>query len=176
MAGPMLGRGSGRGRYKPLAEINVTPLVDVMLVLLIIFMVTAPLMSTAVNVDLPKTTASPVNNDSEPLNVSVNAAGQVYLQDEAIELTDLVAKLTAIAKEQKDRRIFVRGDKGNTYGRMLEVMGVIIQGGFTKVSLLTDPSGGGAAPKAPAAAPATAPGAAPATAPGAAPAKPPGRG
>jgi biopolymer transport protein TolR len=142
MAGPMLGRGGGRGRYKPLSEINVTPMVDVMLVLLIIFMVTAPLMNTAVNVDLPKTTASPVNNDSEPLNVSVNASGQVFLMDQAIELPDLVAKLTAIAKEQKDRRIFVRGDKDNTYGRMLEIMGTIIQGGFTKVSLLTDPTGG----------------------------------
>ncbi|MBN8893065.1 MAG: protein TolR [Rhodospirillales bacterium 70-18] len=134
------GRGS-RGRYRPLAEINVTPLVDVMLVLLIIFMVTAPLMSTAVNVDLPKTTASPVSQDSEPLNVSVDAQGQVFLQNEQLELADLVTKLTAIAKEQKDRRIFVRGDKSNTYGKMLEVMGTIIQGGFTKVSLLTDPSG-----------------------------------
>jgi biopolymer transport protein TolR len=141
MAGPMFGRGGGRGRYKPLAEINVTPMVDVMLVLLIIFMVTAPLMNTAVNVDLPKTTASPVNQDSEPLNVSVNASGQVFLMDQAIELPELVAKLTAIAKEQKDRRIYVRGDKVNSYGRMLEIMGTIIQGGFTKVSLLTDPSG-----------------------------------
>ena len=158
MAGGMMGRGGGRGRYKPLAEINVTPLVDVMLVLLIIFMVTAPLMNTAVNVDLPKTTASPVNNDSEPLNVSVNAQGQVFLMDQATELPELVAKLTAIAKEQKDRRIFVRGDKANSYGRMLEIMGTIIQGGFIKVSLLTDPSG--------AAAPAAAPGAT----------KPPGRG
>lgn len=160
MAGGLIG-GRGKQRYKPLAEINVTPLVDVMLVLLIIFMVTAPLMNTAVNVDLPKTTASPVNNDSEPLNVSVNAAGQVFLQDAAIDLGELVGKLSAVAKEQKDRRIFVRGDKGNTYGRMLEVMGVIIQGGFTKVSLLTDPSGGAAKP---------------APAPAGAPAKPPGRG
>ena len=166
MAGGLIGRnGKGRGRYRPLAEINVTPLVDVMLVLLIIFMVTAPLMSTAVNVDLPKTTASPVSQDSEPLNVSVNAQGQVYLQNEQIDLPDLVAKLSAIAKEQKDRRIFVRGDKANTYGKMLEVMGTIIQGGFTKVSLLTDPSGV-AAPAAPApATPATPAPATPATPP-----------
>jgi biopolymer transport protein TolR len=175
MAGGLIGnRGGGRrGRYRPLAEINVTPLVDVMLVLLIIFMVTAPLMSTAVNVDLPKVNATPVNQDSEPLNVSVNEQGDVFLQDTQIELADLITKLQAIAKDQKDRRIFVRGDKANSYGRMLEVMSTIIQGGYTKVSLLTDPSGAaapGAAPGATAPAPGapTAPGAtapAPAAAP-----------
>ena len=143
--------GGARNRYRPLAEINVTPLVDVMLVLLIIFMVTAPLMSTAVNVDLPKVNASPINQDSEPMNVSVNGEGQVYLQDAQVELPDLVGKLQAIAQDQKDRRIFVRGDKGNSYGRMLEIMSTIIQGGFTKVSLLTDPSGGAGAASAPAA-------------------------
>ncbi len=154
MAGGLMGgRNQGRGRYRPLAEINVTPLVDVMLVLLIIFMVTAPLMSTAVNVDLPKVNASPINQDSEPLNVSVNGDGEVYLQDARVELPDLVAKLQAIAQDQKDRRIFVRGDKGNSYGRMLEIMSTIIQGGFTKVSLLTDPSGGAPATPAPGAAP-----------------------
>ncbi len=144
MAGGLIGGRKG-GRYKPLAEINVTPLVDVMLVLLIIFMVTAPLLSNAVNVDLPKTTASPVSQDAEPLNVSVTADGKVYLQDGEIALPDLVTKLAAIAKDQKDRRIYVRGDKGITYGQMLEVMGTIITGGFTKVALLTDPSGVGAA-------------------------------
>jgi biopolymer transport protein TolR len=148
--GPMQGGGK-RGRYRPLAEINVTPLVDVMLVLLIVFMVTAPLMSTAVNVDLPKVSASPVNQDSEPLNVSVTAEGKVFLQDGEVELPDLITKLQAIAQDQKDRRIFVRGDKANSFGRMLEVMSTIIQGGFTKVSLLTDPSG--VAPAGPGAAP-----------------------
>ena len=103
---------------------------------------------------------------SEPLNVSVDAKGQVFLQDQPIQLGELVAKLTAIAKEQKDRRIFVRGDKSNTYGTMMEVMGVIIQGGYTKVSLLTDPSGARAA----------APVVAPAPAPAPAPPRPPGRG
>ncbi len=162
-----------RGRYQPLSEINVTPFVDVMLVLLIIFMVAAPLMNTAVNVDLPKATASPVNQDSEPLNVSVDAKGQVFLQDQPVQLAQLIVQLTAISKEQKDRRIFVRGDRNNSYGTMMEVMGVIIQGGYTKVSLLTDPSGQRAAPVAPAAAPAIP--AAPAPAP-TAPARPPGRG
>ncbi len=165
MAGGSIG-GKGRGRYRPLAEINVTPLVDVMLVLLIIFMVTAPLMSSAVNIDLPKVAATPINQDSEPLKVQVNAEGKVFLQDEAIELADLIAKLQAIAKNNKDRRIFVRGDKGNSYGRMLEVMATIIQGGFTKVALMTDPSG--AAPAAARAVPAVAP----AVAPGVLPAKP----
>ncbi len=156
MAGGLMG-GKGRGRYRPLAEINVTPLVDVMLVLLIIFMVTAPLMSSAVNIDLPKVAATPINQDSEPLKVQVNAEGKVFLQDEPIDLPELVAKLQAIAKDQKDRRIFVRGDKANAYGRMLEIMATIIQGGFTKVALMTDPSGA-----APTVVPATTPPAKPA--------------
>jgi biopolymer transport protein TolR len=151
------GGGKRRGRYQPLSEINVTPFVDVMLVLLIIFMVAAPLMNTAVNVDLPRTTASPVNQESEPLNVSVDAQGQVYLQDQPIQRAELVERLAAIAKEQRDRRIFVRGDRANSYGTMMEVMGVIIQGGFTKVSLLTDPSGTRAVPAPAPAAPAPAP-------------------
>ncbi len=152
MSMPSGSGGKGRRRrYQPLAEINVTPFVDVMLVLLIIFMVAAPLMNTAVNVDLPKAAASPVNQDSEPLNVSVDGKGQVFLQDQPIQLDELAPKLTAIAKEQKDRRIFVRGDRANSYGTMMEVMGVIIQGGFSKVSLLTDPSGTRASPVVPAA-------------------------
>src|SRR5450755_3454599 len=105
------GPGGRRSRYRPLSEINVTPLVDVMLVLLIIFMVTAPLMSSAVNIDLPKVSATPISQDSEPLKVQVNAGGDVFLQDEPIALADLVTKLQAIVKDQKDRRIFVRGDK-----------------------------------------------------------------
>ena len=159
--------GKPRGRYRPLSEINVTPLVDVMLVLLIIFMVTAPLMTTSVNIDLPKVAATPINQDSEPLRVQVDSQGAVYLQDGQIALPDLVAKLQAIAENQKDRRIFVRGDKANSYGRMLEVMATIIQGGFTKVSLLTDPSVPIAVPQ-PAAAPSPAGGGTPAPPDGAA--------
>jgi biopolymer transport protein TolR len=142
MAGGMMDRGGKRGRYRPMAEINVTPMVDVMLVLLIIFMVTAPLLTTAVNVDLPKTAAAPTPQDDKPLTVSVNAQGQIYLQDEEVQLPDLINKLQAIAQNNPDKKIFVRGDRGNSYGRMLEVMGTIYQGGFTKVALLTDPSGG----------------------------------
>ena len=131
----------GRGRRQPMAEINVTPLVDVMLVLLIIFMVTAPLMTTGVSVDLPKTNAQPVNNDSEPLTVSINSEGKIYLQEAQVELPDLVSKLQSLAKDNPERRIFVRGDKDLAYGRIMEVMGTITQGGFTKVALLAEQTG-----------------------------------
>ena len=136
-------RGTGKGRYRPLAEINVTPLVDVMLVLLIIFMVTAPLMTSGVSVDLPKTTAAPLNNDSQPLTVSIRANGDIFLQDEQVPLEDVVGKLKAISKDNPDRRIFVRGDKDLPYGRIMEVMGIITQGGFSHVALLAEQPGGG---------------------------------
>src|SRR5271163_1877443 len=133
---PLTGKGV-KGRYRPLSEINVTPLVDVMLVLLIIFMVTAPLMSSAVNVDLPKANATPINQDSTPITVSVDASGKVFLQDTEVQLPDLVTRLQAIAQDKKDRRILVRGDKSNSYGRIIEVMGTTVEGGFTKVALLS---------------------------------------
>jgi biopolymer transport protein TolR len=148
MAGGLMGGGGVGGRksrYRPMAEINVTPMVDVMLVLLIIFMVTAPLLTSAVNVDLPKTAAAPAPQDDKPLTISVNAQGQVFLQDEQIEVGDLMVKLKAISEGNNDKKILVRGDKGNSYGRMLEVLAVITQGGFTKMALLSDPSGGPAA-------------------------------
>lgn len=130
--------GKGKGRYRPLAEINVTPLVDVMLVLLIIFMVTAPLMTSGVSVDLPKVSAQPLNSDSEPLSVSIKADGTIFLQDQQLELEDLVPKLQAISQNNPDRRIFVRGDKDLAYGRIMQVMGTITTGGFTKVALLAE--------------------------------------
>jgi biopolymer transport protein TolR len=141
---------NGRGRYRPLAEINVTPLVDVMLVLLIIFMVTAPLMTSGVTVDLPKTSANPVNTDSTPITISINAQGKVFLQSDAVEIGDLVAKLQAATNGQTDRRIFVRGDQSISYGQIMQVMGTIVSGGFSKVALLaqqpsgSNPSGVGA--------------------------------
>jgi biopolymer transport protein TolR len=141
---------NGRGRYRPLAEINVTPLVDVMLVLLIIFMVTAPLMTSGVTVDLPKTSANPVNTDSTPITISINAQGKVFLQSDAVEIGDLVAKLHAATNGQTDRRIFVRGDQSISYGQIMQVMGTIVSGGFSKVALLaqqpsgSNPSGVGA--------------------------------
>jgi biopolymer transport protein TolR len=138
MAASLLGKAKGRVRYRPLAEINVTPMVDVMLVLLIIFMVTAPLLTSGVPVDLPKVSAKPVNSDSEPLTVSVNAEGKIFLQDQTLELAELVTKLKAIAKDNAERRIFVRGDKSVSYGTILQVMGTITEGGFTKVALLAE--------------------------------------
>jgi biopolymer transport protein TolR len=151
MAAPLLGgRGGKRARYRPLAEINFTPRVDVMLVLLIIFMVTAPLMTSGVPVDLPKANAQPINNDSEPLTVSLNAEGKIFLQDQEVSSDDLVTKLRAIAQNKPDRRIFVRGDKDLAYGKIMQVMGTITQGGFTKVALLAEQTGG-----TPAAAPAS---------------------
>ncbi len=134
----------GRGRYKPLAEINVTPLVDVMLVLLIVFMVTAPLMTSGVNVDLPKASAAPLNQDATPITVSLNAAGKIFIGDDEVQLADLVSKLQANAKNDPTRRIFVRGDKDLSYGRIMEVMGTVTQGGFTKVALLAEQPGGAA--------------------------------
>ena len=143
MADSLLGGRAGkRTRYRPLAEINVTPLVDVMLVLLIIFMVTAPLMTSGVPVDLPKANAQPINNDSEPLTVSLNAEGKIFLQDQEVATDDLVTKLQAIAKDNPERRIFVRGDKDIAYGKIMQVMGTITQGGFTKVALLAEQTGG----------------------------------
>jgi biopolymer transport protein TolR len=127
-----------------MGEINVTPLVDVMLVLLIVFMVTAPMMTSGVNVDLPKTDAKPLNTDTKPLTVSINADGKTYFQDEPVELADLDGKLKAVAGDEMDRRIFVRGDKTIPYGTVMQVMATIAQGGFTKVALLAQQSADGA--------------------------------
>ena len=156
MATPVSGRGRGRRRYQPLAEINVTPLVDVMLVLLIVFMVAAPLMTSGVPVDLPKTSAAPLSQDADPLTVSVNSEGKIFLQDTEATLPELVGKLQAISDNKLDRRIFVRGDKGIAYGRVLEVMATITQGGFTKVALLAEQTGTPAAAQ-PGAAPQSSP-------------------
>src|SRR5580658_3159574 len=145
MAFSLSQRGTVRSRYRPLSEINVTPMVDVMLLLLIIFMVTAPLMTSGVSVDLPTTNAQPINNDSQPLTVSVRANGDVYLQDEQVPLEDVVGKLKAIASNNPDRRIFVRGDKDLPYGKIMQLMGIITQGGFTHVALLAEQTAEGAA-------------------------------
>jgi biopolymer transport protein TolR len=156
-----------------MAEINVTPLVDVMLVLLIIFMVAAPLMTVGVPVDLPKTTAQPLNQESEPLTITVNTEGKIFLQETELPLDGLVPRLQAIMREQPqgapERRICVRGDKAISYGRVMEVMGTIAGAGFTRVALLAEQPGG---PRPGAAAPAAAPAGRPATQP-ARPAAPP---
>lgn len=138
-----LGGGNNRrsrrsGRQQAFAEINITPMVDVMLVLLVIFMVAAPMMTTGVTVDLPKTTASPVAGQDEPLAVSISSDGKIYVQKTQVALRDLQAKLKAIAGTKKDTRIFVRGDKTVDYGRIMQAVGEINAAGFTKVALITD--------------------------------------
>ncbi|MBV9571051.1 MAG: protein TolR [Alphaproteobacteria bacterium] len=130
--------GSRRGRIRPMSEINVTPFVDVMLVLLIVFMVTAPLLTVGVPVDLPKTRAQALSQDREPLSVSVRRNGRIYLQKLPVDEADLVPKLTAIATNGYEQRIFVRGDKSVDYGRVMEVMALISAAGFTHIGLVTD--------------------------------------
>jgi biopolymer transport protein TolR len=130
-------RSRGRSGIQPMAEINVTPFVDVMLVLLIVFMVTAPLLTVGVPVDLPQTRARALNQDTEPLAVSVDREGQVFLQDTPIGLDELVPKLQAIAENGYDQRIFVRGDQAVGYGKVMEVMGLLNAAGFTRIGLVT---------------------------------------
>src|ERR1700748_3085352 len=114
-------RGRGRSRRRPMAEINVTPFVDVMLVLLIVFMVAAPLLTVGVPIDLPKTQAKQMEGDSKPITVSIKADGKIYLQDAEVDADKLVTTLQAIAKEGLDERIFVRGDKDADYGTIMRV-------------------------------------------------------
>jgi len=128
----------GRLRRPPMSDINVTPMVDVMLVLLVIFMVTAPLLNVGVPVDLPKTTAAPITGQDEPLVISVNAQGNVYLQETEIPIDNLAARLQAITQNKPDTRIFVRGDRSINYGRIMEVMGVINLAGFKHVALVAE--------------------------------------
>ena len=127
-----------RPRGRVVNEINVTPFVDVMLVLLIIFMVTAPLMTVGIPVDLPKTEASSIHDKTEPLTVSIDAEGKVYLQETIIELENLVPKLLAITGENPDARIYVRGDRSLRYERIMQVMGVVNSAGYRKVALLAE--------------------------------------
>jgi biopolymer transport protein TolR len=137
---------SSRGRsqtYQAMSDINVTPMVDVMLVLLIIFMVTSPMLVAGVNVDLPEVSAAPVAGQDEPLAITIDKKGQVFLQETAISLSDLVPKLEAVSGENKEIRIFVRGDKGVQYGRIMEVVGAMNGAGFTKVALITEVGSGG---------------------------------
>ena len=133
--------GRRRHRRRPvMSEINVTPMVDVMLVLLIIFMVSAPLLTVGVPLDLPQTQAKSLEQDREPLTVSVNLQGQVFLQNSEIPVDELVAKLKAITEARGgfDERIFVRGDRKVDYGTVMRVMGRLSQAGFRRVALVTE--------------------------------------
>ena len=129
-------RPTGGRRHRPMGEINVTPFVDVMLVLLIVFMVTAPLLTVGVEVDLPKTKAGAINADAAPLVVSIKSDGSLYLQETVVEPDALVPRLKAISNANPDVRIFVRGDQAVTYGEVLSVMGRIQSAGFEKVALV----------------------------------------
>jgi len=121
-----------------MSEINVTPFVDVMLVLLIVFMVTAPLLTVGVPVDLPQTRAKSLGEDREPLAVTVDKDGGIFLQNSPIGIDDLVPKLMAISENGYNQRIFVRGDKAVDYGKVMEVMGLLNAAGFTRIGLVTD--------------------------------------
>jgi biopolymer transport protein TolR len=121
-----------------MSEINVTPMVDVMLVLLIIFMVTAPLLTVGVPIDLPKTEASQLEGDKKPLAISVDPEGKIFLQDTELQLGEIVPKLTAIAKNGYDERIFVRGDRRVNYGVVMRIMGTISAAGFRRIALVSD--------------------------------------
>ena len=125
-------------RYQPMSEINVTPMVDVMLVLLIVFMVTAPLLTAGIPVDLPQTRAEVLHEPEEPLVITVDAAGRIFLQETDIELDSLVPRLAAITQNRADSRIYVRGDRTIAYGRVMEVMGAVTSAGFTRVALVAE--------------------------------------
>lgn len=138
MAAFIQGRNSGRKHRKLMSEINITPMVDVMLVLLVIFMVTSPMLVAGIEVDLPKTEASPISGNEQPLVISIKKKGEVFLFETMISENNLVEKLKEVTKENKDARIFVKGDKDVHYGKIVEVMSSVQNAGFTRVALISD--------------------------------------
>ncbi len=149
-AGAIKGGGGGRRRGRRggrraalMAEINVTPMVDVMLVLLIIFMVAAPMMTVGVPIDLPETGAPSLNQEKEPLTITVNEKGEIFLQETKVELQEIIPRLNAITKQGYEERIYVRGDRSVDYGQVMKVMGTISAAGFKRVALVTEAEQGG---------------------------------
>ncbi|WP_428981350.1 protein TolR [Methylopila jiangsuensis] len=133
------GRGSRRRRRSGvMAEINMTPMVDVMLVLLIIFMVSAPLLTVGVPIDLPQTSANPLNEEKEPLTITVNNKGEVFLQETQIQVDEIAPRLIAITNSGYEERIYVRGDRNVVYGQVMKVMGTLSAAGFRRVALVTE--------------------------------------
>jgi biopolymer transport protein TolR len=122
-----------------MADINMTPFIDVMLVLLIIFMVAAPLLTTGVSVDLPRTSASALNIDKKPIAVSLNEQGQLYIMDEQVGDADLVPKLQAVSQNDAEQRIYLRASRIVPYGRVAQIMAAVTSAGFRKVALVTEP-------------------------------------
>lgn len=143
MGASLMGKSKGRGRrggaYRPMAEINVTPFVDVMLVLLIVFMVAAPLLTAGVPVDLPQSKAKPIQDeDNKPIEISVNKDGKTYVGETEVEFDRLVPLLSAMTQGQVDRRIYIRADQGINYGLVMKVIGAINGAGFNKVALISE--------------------------------------
>ncbi len=138
MAAELHGASRRRRRHRPpMSQINVTPFVDVMLVLLVIFMITAPLLTVGVQVDLPETEAGPISGDDEPLAITITKENVILLQETEVQIGELVPKLLAISERRTDMRIFVRADTELAYGRVMEVMGTVNRAGFNKVALVT---------------------------------------
>lgn len=129
---------SGETGYQPLAEINVTPMVDVMLVLLVIFMVTAPLLAVGVPLDLPKTSATEVTQPKQPIILSINRAGETFIGNDAVAEADLEPRLSHLAAADPDRVVYVRGDRAISYARLMDALSIVNKAGFTKVSLLAE--------------------------------------
>jgi biopolymer transport protein TolR len=125
-----------RRRYRPMSEINVTPFVDVMLVLLIVFMVSAPLLTSGVPVDLPEAQAKPLAIEKEPITVTIDPDGRVFLQENEIAVDDIVAGLNELATDGFDERIYVRGDRASSYGTIMQVMGIINGAGYRHIGLV----------------------------------------
>ena len=132
-------RRRGTPRYGAMAEINMTPFIDVMLVLLIIFMVAAPLLATGVPIDLPQTKAAPLNIEQKPIALAIDEKGQVFLMDQPVRVEEIVGKLQGAAKNGFDERIYIRGAKSVNYGRVAEIMSLVTSAGYKKVALVTEP-------------------------------------
>ena len=139
MAVPLRPSGeAGEDRYQPLSEINVTPMVDVMLVLLVIFMVTAPLLTVGVPLELPKTTAAELQQPKEPIVLSLDREGGTFIGNEPVAATDLKDRLAQLAAEDPERIVYVRGDRAISYAQLMDALGLVNTAGFTKVSLLAE--------------------------------------
>lgn len=152
MAGGVIQKSVRRGKrrtFRAGSDVNITPLVDVMLVLMIIFMVTAPMMTVGVPVDLPKTQAAQMNDQADPIVVSMNSEGKIFLQETEMTMEMLIGRLSAITGNNPDAKVYVRGDQKLAYGKVMEIMGAISSAGYTKVSLIAEmPAGQPSAPKA----------------------------
>ena len=126
-----------RSSKEPISEINVTPFVDVMLVLLIVFMVTAPLLTVGIPVDLPKVKASALTDQKDPIEITVNLEGEVYIGESLVEVDNLIPRINAITEQNTEARIYIRGDRIVAYGRIMEIMSIINSAGYVKVALIT---------------------------------------